>query len=371
MQFLKDPTASDGIVFYSEGEAYAPYLRPVINALADVYDGPIFYLTSDANDHVLIDGWPDVRSYYISNGHVRTYVLNHMHAAVVAMTSPDINTFRIKRSPKARHYAYLHHSLVSTHMVYRKGAFDNFDSILCVGSHQIEEIRAWEELKGLPPKQLFKHGHPPLDVLIEAAKASPVPPVGDDKKLNILLAPSWGSVGLMETRAEEVVQIIIDAGHFVRVRPHPRTRQISGVVLDALAAKFADHPRFDMNEDTTRYNALFKSHIMISDWSGAAMEFAFGLERPVLFVDVPRKINNPDYALIPLTPLEVSYREEVGRIISPERLDELPVVLASLQEDAPSFKRRMRALRQKKLYNIGGSASRGAEFLTELATGMK
>ena len=64
MQFLRDPTASDGIVFYSEGEAYAPFLRPVINALADVYDGPIHYLTSDVNDSVLIDDRPD---YFIEN----------------------------------------------------------------------------------------------------------------------------------------------------------------------------------------------------------------------------------------------------------------------------------------------------------------
>ena len=33
---------------------------------------------------------------------------------------------------------------------------------------------------------------------------------------------------------------------------------------------------------------------MVSDWSGVAMEFAFGLERPVLFIDVPRKTNNPE-----------------------------------------------------------------------------
>ena len=261
MQFLRDPTASDGIVFYSEGEAYAPFLRPVINALADVYDGPIHYLTSDANDRVLIDDWPDVRSFYISNGCARTYVLNHMHAAVVAMTSPDINTFHIKRSLKARHYAYLHHSLVSTHMVYRKGAFDHFDSILCVGNHQIEEIRAWEALQGLPPKKLFKHGHPSLDALINAAKENPAPPVGDDKHLNILLAPSWGPLGLMETRAEEVVQIILDAGHFVRVRPHPRTRQISGSVLDALAAK------------STRFNRHYAAGFHVSLHGVASLDF--------------------------------------------------------------------------------------------------
>ena len=91
----------------------------------------------------------------------------------------------------------------------------------------------------------------------------------------------------------------------------------------------------------------------------------------MLFVDVPRKINNPDYVAVRLTPLEVSYREEVGRVISPERLDELPAALASLQEEATSLKARMRTLRGNKFYNIGDSATRGAEILAGLATGMK
>lgn len=371
LQYLGDAAASYGIVFYSEGESYAPFLRPVIDALADVYDGTVYYLTSDTADHVLHDAPPHVRGFYIGKGSARTYVLNHMRADVVAMTMPDLNTFHIKRSHKVRHYAYLHHSLVSTHMIYRKGAFDHFDSILCVGPHHNEETRKWEASQGLPAKQLFDHGHPPLDALIEAARKKSAPPVGGDKRLNILLAPSWGPRGLMESRAEEVVRILLDAGHFVRVRPHPRTRQISGPVLDALAAKFADHPGFDMNEDTTKYEALFQSHVMISDWSGVAMEFAFGLGRPVLFVDVPRKINNPDYTALTAAPLEVSYREEVGRIIRPDRLDEMPAALASLQEDAPSFQARMRELRGRRFYHIGTSAKRGAKILAELAARMK
>lgn len=371
LKYLGDAAASYGIVFYSEGESYAPFLRPVIDALADVYDGTVYYLASDADDRVLLDAPSHIRSFYIGKGSARTYVLNNMRADVAAMTMPDLNTFHIKRSPKTRHYAYLHHSLVSTHMIYRKGAFDHFDSMLCVGPHHKEETREWEASQGLPAKQLFEHGHPPLDTLIEAARNKSAPPIGADKRLNILLAPSWGPQGLMETRAEEVIRILLDAGHIVRVRPHPMTRESSGSALDSLAVTFADHPSFDMNEDTTKYEALFQSHVMISDWSGVAMEFAFGLGRPVLFVDVPRKINNPDYTALTATPLEVSYREEVGRIIRPDRLDELPAALASLQEGAPSFQARMPALRKRHFYHIGTSAKQGAKVLAELAASMK
>ena len=90
----------------------------------------------------------------------------------------------------------------------------------------------------------------------------------------------------------------------------------------------------------------------------------------MLFVDVPCKINNPEQAAVPLTPLEVSYREEVVKVISPKRLDELPAALASLQEEATSLKTRLRTLRGNK-FLIGDSATRGAEILAKLATRVK
>jgi hypothetical protein len=42
----------------------------------------------------------------------------------------------------------------------------------------------------------------------------------------------------------------------------------------------------------------------------------------VVFVDLPRKVNNPAYQDIPCEPLEVAIREEIGVVVSPERLAE-------------------------------------------------
>ena len=37
--------------------------------------------------------------------------------------------------------------MVSRHMVYREGAFDNYDTICATGPHHVKEIRAIEEKK--------------------------------------------------------------------------------------------------------------------------------------------------------------------------------------------------------------------------------
>ena len=69
---------------------------------------------------------------------------------------------------------------------------------------------------------------------------------------------------------------------------------------------------------------------MITDWSGAAIEYAFTLERPVLFIDVPKKIHNPDYEKIPQIPIEISIRDKIGEIISPSNMQILPSKIRDL-----------------------------------------
>ena len=48
--------------------------------------------------------------------------------------------------------------------------------------------------------------------------------------------------------------------------------------------------KFIIEENHNNNFSLSKSDLMISDWSGASTEFAFALERPVLFIDTIKKL---------------------------------------------------------------------------------
>jgi len=65
---------------------------------------------------------------------------------------------------------------------------------------------------------------------------------------------------------------------------------------------------------------------------GLAMEFAFGLERPVLFVDVPRKMNNlvVEIGIVPWRILPVGD----WRGLDPERPGEAPDKIEALHESS-------------------------------------
>ena len=49
------------------------------------------------------------------------------------------------------------------------------------------------------------------------------------------------------------------------------------------------------------------------------MEYAYGFEKPVLFIDLPRKINNPAYSQLGIEPMELSVRNEIGKVVHSEK----------------------------------------------------
>ena len=154
------------IVFYATDAGSWKHFEPIISELVSVRGQQICYVTSNSNDPILLNEDTSIQTFCIGLGSARTMWFLTLQAGVLVTSMPDIGTFHIKRSRHQVHYIYVHHSMVSTHMIYRQGAFDNFDSILCVGPHHKEEIRATEELYRLNPKILIEAGYGNLDSLL-------------------------------------------------------------------------------------------------------------------------------------------------------------------------------------------------------------
>ena len=145
------------IIFYAEHEGYYPNFEGLIGELTGKNQQTICYITSDPNDPILQNPEPRIKTFYLKN--LLIFFMIFVNCRVVVMTLTDLHQFHLKRSINPVHYVYVFHSMVSTHMIYRYGAFDYYDSILCVGPHHIKEIRKHEELYRLPRKELVKAGY--------------------------------------------------------------------------------------------------------------------------------------------------------------------------------------------------------------------
>ena len=56
----------------------------------------------------------------------------------------------------------------------------------------------------------------------------------------ILVAPSWGENGLIETKGEQIVNVLLDADFKVILRPHPMTIKKSKKTIQRIKEKFRD-----------------------------------------------------------------------------------------------------------------------------------
>lgn len=359
------------IVFYSESGQDWHYFEPLIAALNAGLRHRVTYVTSDPSDPGLSRQHDLFESVCIPAGFFLTLYFNMQKADVVVLTMMDLDNFQLKSSINPVHYIYLFHALGSTHMVDHANSYDAYDSLFCVGPHHVEELRKRESVAGLEARNLFEYGHPRLEDLLTRAEtyrqhaASEKSPEGAMPV--VLIAPTWGEQSIFNTCGDELTGLLLDAGYHVIVRPHYQTLKLTPGVIDELKSKYGDHENFEFQDQMGESDTLFRSDILICDWSAMAIEYALGLEKPVLFVDLPKRVRNPDWQALGIEPWEIAIRTQAGEVVSPKRLNDVPKTITRLLENQDGFRLRMNKLRSRMVFNIGSSVEKGATEIARLA----
>ena len=365
-RFEKLDKKDRSIVFYLENEYYFIYFQPIVEKLTQKYDIKICYITSSKTDPMLTCKDKNILPFYIGNGIARSNFFINLKATIIVMTMPDLETFHIKRSKVYPvHYVYIFHSLNSTQRAYTNTAFDNFDTIFCTGNYQIIEIQERERKFNLGEKKLVKHGYGRLDSLINEARSTDIRKSTSNNKV-VLIAPSWGANGLIESKGQEIISILLDSGFYVILRPHPMTMKKSKKVIQKIEKEFKDNLNFKLETDIRNTESFFLCDYMISDWSGVAIEYAFAFEKPILYVDTPQKINNPECDQINLVPLEEKIRSQIGEVVSLSELSLIPSKINQFLQSQNKFKEKIQKIKEETVFNVGNSGEQGAKYLLEL-----
>ena len=351
------------IVFYSESSVILyPYVEEIIMELQN-RDQKICYLTSSKDDPILKNENKNIGVFYIGDSEIeKMKFFLRLKAKVLIMTMADFGTYHIKRSKAFPvHYIYTFHSINSPLMGFdsgkiSKGAFNHFDTIFCVGPHQIQEFRATEQLYNLKQKNLVECGYGLFDKLIRLRSSSPQQNfLSKNNKKKVLIAPSWGKQNLLESMGIELIKILLDAGYHVIVRPHPMIIKKSPKIIKQIKEKFEKNPDFLLDTHTSSFEQLFSSYALITDWSGIGYEYAFGCERPVIYVDVPKKAHNKEYEKIQLVPFETSIRDKIGEVVSPQNIKSMPERIKFLYGHINDFQNKIQKIRNDAIFNIGKS----------------
>jgi len=346
------------IVFYSESSVILyPYVEEIIRELQN-RDQKVCYLTSSKDDPILKNKNENIRVFYIGDSELgKMNFFLRLKAKMLIMTMPDLGSYHIKRSKEFPvHYIYTFHSMNSTHMEFQKDAFDEFDSIFCVGPYQVQELRATEQLYNLKRKNLVECGYGLLDKLLKLRSSFPEKKnLFKNNKKNILIAPSWGKQNLLESTGIELVKTLLDAGYYVTVRPHPMTSKKSPKTIKQIKERFEKNPDFLLDTNTSSFEQLFSSYALITDWSGIGYEYAFVCERPVIYIDVPKKSHNKEYEKIGLVPFEISIRDKIGEVVSVQNIETITDRIEFLYSNSNNFENKIQKIRNDAIFNIGES----------------
>lgn len=351
------------LVFYSESSGFYKYYKGIIEYILKNTNIAVHYITSDPNDQVfaISQSQPRLKPYYIAEKRLITLMMK-LDCDVMVMTMPDIENFHIKRSyvRKDIEYVYVPHCIDSINMTMRTGAVDHYDSVLCVGKHQKEEITNTEAVYGLPHKTLVDWGYTLLDEMRAQYAAS----AHEDKPgKKILIAPSWQKDNIVDSCLEEILDTLKGRGYQITVRPHPQEVRLKQAYMEQLEAKYAADRDVEIQTDFSSNSTVFESDLLITDWSGITYEYAFTTLRPVLFIDTPMKVMNPEYEKINTPPINIWMREVIGAVVKPDELEKLPEAVERLLSGRDEYRERIDRFVHEYVYNLGNSGEVGAKYI--------
>jgi len=365
--------ANKHVVFYAEGGGYYKYFKTVIDWLLEHSNVIIHYVTNDPRDAVFASG--RIRPYYIGPTKIIPLMMK-MDADMVVMTTPDLDTYHIKRSyvRKDIEYVYVDHGPTSVHMCYRKGAFDHFDTVMCNGPFQVAEHRATEALYHLRAKKLVESGYPLLDTLAREVKGE-----GEQRNARprIMIANSHQKGNVFDSCLEDLIASIRASvpNATVVVRPHPQYVRRSPAKMAAIKEKFAHLSSSSSSSSPSTFALVFeddfskpstmdKSDVLITDWSGIAYEFAYKTRRPTLFVDTPMKVINPEWKKIDLVPTDISFRNEVGVSVAQEDVGARSgTIVAEMLAHPDRFAAKIDNLFATQFFNTGAAGAAVGEYI--------
>ena len=374
------------IVFYSEGSGFYKYFKGAIEYLLSHSDVIIHYVTNDPNDQVfeLAKEEPRIKPYYIGAQKAITLMMK-MDADVVVTTLEDLETYYIKRSyvRKDIEYVFMFHHMMSCHLTPTRTAYDHYDTLLCVGPHQVAEIRQAEKLYGLVPKNLVEAGYDLIDEEIAAYEklaSSSLTPLVHKQDLPdwakretpaarpvVLIAPSWQEGNLLDSCFDELAGSLLDRGWRIVVRPHPEYTKRFRARWEALQARYASRTEDELyfERDFSSNSTIWTSDILVTDWSSVACEFSFSTLKPCIFVDTPMKVGNPDWQDLGIVPTDISLRDQIGISFKPERASVIGDTVADMLAHVDDWREAISGVRDTFIFNRGHGAEVSGEYLLE------
>lgn len=346
-------------VIFSDDKRYWTVFEPVCREF-DRRGIDIVYMTASPDDPALKTDLEHVKGEFIGEGNKAFARLNFLNARIVLSTTPGLDVYQWKRSKNVDCYVHMLHcanEIAGYHMF----GIDYYDALLLSGEYQVRDTRYLEELRGLPEKEKVKIGIPYMDEMVKRLAS------GDESiphERTVLLAPSWGKSAILMKYGEQIINLLLETGYHIIIRPHPQSFASEKELMDKLMSKYPNSEQLEWNRDNDNFEVLKRSDILISDFSGVIFDFSLVYDKPVIYADTEFDKGPYDAWWLKTPYWTFTALPRIGQKLTQDNLSSLKEMIDSCIDD-PKYANGRREVRSETWEHEGEGAVRAVDYLTE------
>lgn len=346
-------------VIYSDDKRYWKIFEPILREM-DARGQEVTYLTASEDDPVFKCDLPHVKAEYIGSGNRQFAKLNYLSACIVLSTTPGLEVYQWKKSKQADFYVHIPHA-TSELTFYRMFGIDYYDAIMLSGEYQYNDVRALEQLRGLPEKELPMIGIPYMDEMAKRAReAGPAP----EHERTVLLAPSWGKSAIFGVYGGDIIKMLLGTGYHVIVRPHPQSFKSEAELMDKIMKEYPESAQLEWNRDNDNFDVLRRSDILISDFSGVIFDFTLINDKPVIYTNPDINLDVYDAWWLNRPIWTMSALPRLGCELNENAVNDLKQLIDECIEN-PAYKEGRAEVKSETWAHEGEGARRAVDYLME------
>ena len=345
------------LVIFSDDKRYWHVFEPVCREL-DARGMDTVYMTASPDDPGIDNPYEHIHGEFIGEGNKAFAKLNMLNASIVLSTTPGLDVYQWKRSKYVDYYVHMLHG-PNEIAGYRMFGIDYYDALLLSGEYQERDARNLERLRKLPAKEIVMIGIPYMDDMVRRLQEAPE--LAEHER-TVLLAPTWGESSIFSKFGGRIIQELIDTGYRIIIRPHPQSFTSEAGLMDELMKRYPDSERLSWDREPDNFETLRQSDILISDFSGVTLEFAFAYDGPIIYADTEYDSSPYDtwWLDTPFWTLEALSR--IGMKLTEENLHELKSMIDECIDD-PRYATEREEVRRETWVYPGEGAVRAADYL--------
>ncbi len=347
------------IAIFSDSKRYWNIFEPICDEF-EKRGKPIHYMTASPDDPALAKAYEHVTCEFIGEGNRAFGKLNFLSADILFSTTPGLDVYQWKRSRDVSWYVHIPHAS-SDITLYRMFGIDYYDAVLLSGQYQVDDIRALEKLRNLPEKELKIVGIPYMDEMRK--RLIQAPPLGEHEK-TVLVAPSWGTSGILSCYGGKIIDALKNTGYHIIIRPHPQSFVSEKELMDKLMAEYPESDMLEWNRDNDNFDVLYRSDILISDFSGVIFDYALIYNKPVIYADTHFDKSPYDCCWLDKELWCFEILSQIGIPLSESEFPEIKQVIDNCIEN-PAFARGRDKARSETWEHIGEGAVNVVNYLLD------